>query len=307
MQRGQAGPTIRRWKRRGVPAALLALAMGMAACGGSSAGAGTRTGSTGSAAAFTTHRAIDGVTTRGPASARSARSAARSVPASAGAASQSPRASQPDAAAVAAAREQWLAEGLVVSSAVQNAPLALAVADLQQAITEDPAATAALTKTIAAIEDFERIPLTDVTPAQSAEANADATTVDAFFGMSGSAPGGGCGPTPTPAGMAAAAQWDAEPPTPSSGAVTAPLSRAAADLQQAVEADPADTTCYPAAIDDLDRLASAPAADVAASGAAAVGSDTPAGLDGAAIAYLNDFFSVVGNSSTDVLTSAPAS
>lgn len=269
--------------RRRPLAAALAVLLATAACGGTAArhvGAGTP------------HRHPGG---------------SHPVPASAAGGAHSVAGAEPDTTdpAYQAARRQWLAEGLVVGGALQAAPLVLAVADLQQETTAHPAAASADDRAIAAIEDFEGIPLTDATPAQSAEANADAAAVDAFFGLAGSAPGGSCGPTPTAAGEAAATQWDSEPTSAAGGVVPGPLEQAAGILQQAVDADPSTTGCYPAAVDDLDRLAAAPASDIAASQQAATSAPgTPAALDDAAIGYLNEFFSVVGNSSAAILGGA---
>jgi hypothetical protein len=96
-----------------------------------------------------------------------------------------------------------------------------------------------------------------------------------------------CQDTSTATKMAATS-WLAEPQNATSGVAVDPLKTAVEDLQLAETENPANTPCYPAAIDDLVALESASPADIAAS--AAPGRNHANTSFGAEIAYLNQFF-----------------
>jgi hypothetical protein len=184
-----------------------------------------------------------------------------------------------------AARQQWIAEGSLMSGAEQNVPLGIAVTDLEHGEVTDTGNTSGYPAVIAAIENFETLPLTDNTPAQQARGAADLTKIDRFFRVPVLT---ACGVASGAAGRAAAAAWDTEPRGISSGIVVGPLRRALADLAQQVKTHPAGTSCYPAATADLRNLESATRADIAASAVETTGRGY--NLYGAEIAYLNYFF-----------------
>lgn len=202
-----------------------------------------------------------------------------------------------------AARAQWIAEGLVVSGAAQNPPLDLAVTDLQHGEVTDAAGTSEYPVAIAAIRDFESIPLTSTTRAERRRADADLAKIGRFFHISLPSP---CGIASGSAARAAAAQWNTEPHDSTSGIAAAPLRHALADLTRELHARPAATSCYPAAIADLMHLESATKADIAASAAEFTGRGTTE--YGADIAYLNSFFNALDgyNGNQSVLTPASA-
>jgi hypothetical protein len=185
-----------------------------------------------------------------------------------------------------AARQQWIGEGLVGGSALQNTALALAVVDLEQGEKTDSGNRSDYPASIAAIEDMERLPITSVTAAQSAEFNADVATVNGLFDLRGSI--ASCVPQHDSGTAASATAWFTEPDNTTSGVAVAPLVTAARDLRNAEAADPSDRACYPAAIDDLEGLASASPADIAAS--AAPGGNHADRVAGYEIGFLNDFF-----------------
>jgi hypothetical protein len=187
----------------------------------------------------------------------------------------------PSGAGFEAAKAQWASEGLVASSALQNTSLQIAVADLEQGQAADPGNRSGYTRAIAAIEDFERLPITSVTPSQDAEATADVNEVNTFFGLPTTGTVPSCGVLSDGAAVAA---WSSEPPDTTSGILVAPLQRAVSDLRSGAGSNP----CTPAAIADLENLESATAADIAASAGETTGG-TPS-LFGAGIAFLNDFF-----------------
>ncbi len=204
----------------------------------------------------------------------------------------------PSGPGYAAARQQWIGAGLVMSSAAQNTALALAVLDLEHGETADTGNRSQYPAVIAAIEDIERLPITGVSAAQSAQFTADEATVTAFFDVPSLV---SCMPVEDTDTDQAATEWLSEPDNTSSGVVIGPLVAAANDLQEAERADPSATGCYPAAIDDLQGLESASPADIAGSAASGDNhADTPSGAE---IAYLNVFFT--SNESASSQTAEP--
>jgi len=178
---------------------------------------------------------------------------------------------------------------------MENAPLSLAVIDLESGGKTDMGNKSEYPAVIASIESIERLPDANVTPAQSAEFQSDQSFIDSFFNLQ-SPPS--CSPSTSTATREAAAAWFTEPDNTISGVVVAPLRTAVGDLQLADTEDPSDTGCYPAAIDDLTALESATQDDIAAS-AAPEGNyaNTPFGDE---IGYLNRFFG--GSPSGEPLT-----
>jgi hypothetical protein len=174
----------------------------------------------------------------------------------------------------------------VGGSSLQNTALSLAVIDLESGEESDTGNRSEYPAVIAAIEDIERLPITSVTPAESAEFKSDGSLVDGFFSVGQSGPS--CGPDASTATKMAAALWFTEPQNATSGVAVDPLKTAVEDLQSAETEDPSGTACYPAAIDDLVSLESATPADIAAS--AAPGGNHANTSFGAEIGYLNQFF-----------------
>jgi hypothetical protein len=196
-----------------------------------------------------------------------------------------------------AAKAQWIGDGLVVGGALQNTALALAVADLQRGEKTRSGDTSGYQVAIAAIEDFEHLPITDVTRAQDAEAGRDFKKVNTFFDLSRLPWSGICGAS-GPQGMAAAMNWLKEPVGTSFGVIPGPLRTAAADLQEAMNVSPtANKYCYPAVIADLEALESASKADIERCFRNSPGRGQEAsGLDDAEIVYVDYFFTDDGES-----------
>jgi hypothetical protein len=159
--------------------------------------------------------------------------------------------------------------------------------DLKQGATTDMGNRSQYPSVIAAIEDFERLPITSVTPAQDAEANSDIALVNRFFGLPQL---GACGSDGSASTKDAALVWFTEPDNTTSGVTLEPLKTAVSDLETAETEDPSGTVCYPAAVDDIDGLEAATQADIAASGAP--GGNHANTSFGAEIGYLNDFFAM---------------
>ncbi len=197
----------------------------------------------------------------------------------------------PAGAGYTAARAQWIGSGLVISSAYQNAPLAIAVQDLEDGESTDSGGKSGYAETIAAIEDYERLPITSVTPAERAEAKADFDVINTFFDLRGTtSPTAGCLADP---GSPAATAWGGEPSSTTAGILVAPLQEAVTNLEQRVKTN----GCFPAAIDDLRHLETATSADIQSSSQAAP--DGGVNVYGADIVYLNALFQ------TDVLMASP--
>jgi hypothetical protein len=192
-----------------------------------------------------------------------------------------------------AAREQWIAEGLVFSGAAEAAPLQLLVIDIKQGEVTDRGDTSGYQQIIATIGDLESLPLTDNTRAQLRRGDADVARINQFFHFR-QVPS--CAIGSGPAGRAAAAQWSKEPRNTTSGIAAGPLRGALADLNEQIRIHPAGTACYPAATADLRSLESATSADIATRGPRWT-------VYAADIVYLNVFFNQVAglNGSPNVL------
>ncbi len=184
-----------------------------------------------------------------------------------------------------AARQQWIAEGLVFSGADQNPPLSLAIADLRHGQITDRSNTSRYPAIIAAIQNLGALPLTDNTPGQRARGATDISKISRFFHVP---PLSTCGLTSGTAARAAAAAWNSEPHSSTSGVNVAALRRAAANLARQVRLHPAGTSCYPAAIADLTGLETATKSTIAASSVEFTGGGGT--RYGNEIAYLDAFF-----------------
>jgi hypothetical protein len=80
-----------------------------------------------------------------------------------------------------AARQEWLDEGRVWSSADQGGPLDLAVTDLEHGEVADSGNRSQYLATIAALENLVKMPDAMDTRAQDAEARAAVAQIDQFF------------------------------------------------------------------------------------------------------------------------------
>jgi hypothetical protein len=199
------------------------------------------------------------------------------------------RSAAPSGPGYTAAKAQWLGAGLVLSGAAQNTALAIAVLDLENGESTDSGSKSGYAAAIAAIEDFEKLPITSVTPSEDAEGNADFQVVNTFFDLPGATDVPSCTNDP---GSPAAAAWSSEPANTTSGILLGPLERAVSNLEPRINTN----SCFPAAIADLQSLESATRADIVASSAETTGRGS--NLYGAEITYLNVLFG------TDVLTAS---
>jgi hypothetical protein len=122
----------------------------------------------------------------------------------------------------AAAKTQWVGDALVASGAGQNTALDLAAADLRRGEALAAGDRSAYRAAIAAIANFEQVPLVSVTAAQLVRAKRDVHAVDRFFGLPHNPWNVDC----IPAGVAArraAREWAMEPAGTNNGVKVAPL------------------------------------------------------------------------------------
>jgi len=163
-----------------------------------------------------------------------------------------------------AARVQWAGDILVAGTSDQNSALQIAVADLENGESTDSGNASRYDAAIAAIRDFESLPITGVTPELAARVNADTAEVNRFFGLHPTTGAAGCnasGPGMTSAGKA----WSREPGNTSSGVLVSPLMQATTDLERGMTTDSGDRSCYPTAIADLGSMESASRSEIAES------------------------------------------
>ncbi len=177
-----------------------------------------------------------------------------------------------------AAKAQWMGDALVVGTGGQDPPLQLAITDLKNGEVSDAGNTSGYGAAITAIKAFESMPITDVTPGISEQENAVVATINRFFGLPPTPWPGECDSS-GPGKRAAATAWATEPVQSLTGVVALPLAKAVTDLRHGLTADRGDTSCYAAAIADLQSLKSAKRADLS--------KDIPYGDE---IGYLNQFF-----------------
>jgi hypothetical protein len=177
-----------------------------------------------------------------------------------------------------AAKAQWEGAALVVGTGAQDGPLQVAVADLQRGEISDTGRTSRYAAAISGIKSFEALPITGVTPKMASRENAAIATINEFFGLPRAPWSGDCDAS-GPGKQAAARAWQTEPVQSLTGVAAAPLKKAVKDLRQGLTTDRGDTSCYAAAIVDLQSLESATPAEMA--------KNVP---DGDEIGYLNQFF-----------------
>jgi len=208
------------------------------------------------------------------------------------------------AADLAAARHQWVGAQLLSGGAEQAVPLIPVVADLEQAIAAGAHRTT-YTRAINTIVKFGELPDAMMTPAQSKQFTADITAISSFLGFKKSPWTTGCVSHGAEA-RAAAQAWSEEPQGTNKGILKSHLRAAAADLTRGLRIDAGDRSCYPAAIEDLDNLQTATAAEIAATPNAHGGSFKDPGavqVAWADILWLDDWFDFTGHDA-GVLTSS---
>jgi hypothetical protein len=190
-----------------------------------------------------------------------------------------------------AAKTQWIGSWLTAGTALQNMPLQLAIADLRRGEATDEGNASGYSASIAAIEDFERIPITGVTASDLEETEKDWSEIADFFALPTMRGGPRCSTPRISTINPAVEQWSSEPAGISSGVRPGPLLAAATDLEAEIGADPGGTTCFPAAIADLESLAPVTRAAIATSGRL---ESNHCSLVGDEIAYLDAFFDQLG-------------
>jgi hypothetical protein len=176
------------------------------------------------------------------------------------------------------AKAQWMGDGTVAGTGGQDQPLQLATADLQRGEISDAGSTSDYGAAVTAIKRFESMPITGVTPAISDQETAQIATINTFFGLPPTPWPGEC-ESSGPGVRAAATAWGSEPAQSGTGVVVAPLAKAVNDLRRGLTTDRGDTSCYPAAIIDIQNLESATRTDLSR--------EVPYGDE---IGYLNQFF-----------------
>jgi hypothetical protein len=179
----------------------------------------------------------------------------------------------------------WESEAVVVSGALQNVPLAAAVADLQRGLGTKDAGVNGYASAISTIRNFESIPLTSETTAQIKAARRDWSRLNAFFEITPAQSAVFMDDVPSGA-YYKAAQHDfvREPHRDDVGINVGLLKTAALDLVRESRLRPSRSVLYAAAIHDLTSLEGASSKDIASSGSSLL---NPYGQD---ILYLNVFF-----------------
>jgi hypothetical protein len=181
------------------------------------------------------------------------------------------------------ARDQWLGDGLDAGGADQNIAVPIAIADLRSGEQTDTGSTGGYAGAIASLQNYASLPDAMLTPAQSADATANVSQLNTFFGVTSAEDDCQLG-----AGTPAASAWGTEPTGTSAGVDVAGLQQSGAALEQQTGLD-----ACPAGVDDLKALESASPAQIADSS----GSGNVPTIVGDEIAYLNALFQ------TDVLSS----
>lgn len=205
--------------------------------------------------------------------------------------------------AYGAAKEQWIGSFLTDGFALQPTALQVAIADLRSGETKAGRDASAYAAAIKAMQGYESIPITGVTAADLAGLRYDSVELARFFGLPAMTTGPRCSMPPRSPTSPAYTEWLTEPTDIASGIQAAPLRRAASDLEADMKADPAGTSCFPAAIADLEALASTPGSAVAASSRSVDGGCTYS-VVGDEIAYLSWFFVDLGGNSVVLVSGA---
>jgi hypothetical protein len=183
------------------------------------------------------------------------------------------------------ARNLWLSEFEMVSSALQNVPLVAAVHDLKLGLSMNGAETSGYAAAITTIEGFERIPITSETSGQMAASHRDVSALNAFFGLTSRDVAVLMNEVPSgPYYNAARIAFDAEPAGIGDGVAIGALANVVADLQHESVAQSSRSILYTSAIGDARSLEGASAQNIATSERTLL---DPYNQD---IYYLNTFF-----------------
>jgi hypothetical protein len=167
--------------------------------------------------------------------------------------------------------------------------------DLEQGLATRHGTTSGYRAVIAAIKNFESIPLTSVTPEEGRQAMRDLSSINSFFGIDQHEQ---ALLDRVPSGhhyIVAARAWAKEPAGTTSGVSVELLKTAHAALEANSSEDPSLAPLYAAATSDLQNLESASKAAIAAT------QRNPDDLLGAEIVYLNAFFGFASDSQAPVL------
>jgi hypothetical protein len=185
----------------------------------------------------------------------------------------------------AVARTLWESEAELVSGALQNVPLVMAVDDLQRGLASGDGDTLGYRAAIATIRDFEGIPLTSETPSQVARSHRDWSQLNAFFKLSAAQVRVLDNDLPAGSFFSEAKQaFEREPVGTSTGDNVPLLGAAAGYLDLQASKPRSRAILYAAAVADLTSLARATRSDLAKSGSSLT---NPYRQD---IVYLDAFF-----------------
>jgi hypothetical protein len=165
------------------------------------------------------------------------------------------------------ARNLWLSEAEMVSSALQNVPLVAAVHELQLGLSVQGGETAGYRAAIRTIEGFERIPITSETRAQMTASRRDVSALNEFFDLT--ANDVAVLTDTVPSGKyydAAQSAFEEEPTGIRRGVKVEALETVVADLQRESAARSSRSILYVSALTDARGLEGATSKDIATSG-----------------------------------------
>jgi hypothetical protein len=183
------------------------------------------------------------------------------------------------------ARNLWLGEAQMVSSALQNVPLVAAANYLERGLSVRGADVSGYATAIATIKSFERIPITSETRAQVRASHSDWAALNTFFQLTAGDVSVLDNDIPSGAPYNAAQRaWLREPEGVERGLNDSSLKTLVAILRAAKAARPQRAIIYQAALVDAQSLESASPRDIALSGRTLI---NPYGQD---VYYLNVFF-----------------
>jgi hypothetical protein len=183
------------------------------------------------------------------------------------------------------ARNFWLSEAQMVSSALQNVPLVDAARYLERGLSANGADVSGYAAAIATIKAFERIPITSESRAQVRWSHRDWPLLNTFFELTPNEVSVLDNDVPSGASYDAAQRaWLEEPVGVEHGLKKSPLKTIIVIFRAARSARARRATIYEAALVDAQSLESANARDIALSGRSLTN------LYGQDIYYLNVFF-----------------
>jgi hypothetical protein len=164
------------------------------------------------------------------------------------------------------ARERWLSEAQMVSSAWQNIPLVSAVHDLKLGLAKG-GNTSGYAQAIATLDNFEAIPITSETTTQMTDSHRDWSKLNAFFEVGAREAKVLLDKVPSGSLFRQARiSYDDEPSGLHSGVNLRLLKAAVLDLRREAGVERTRAVLYVAAIADLTNLQSASAPTIATSG-----------------------------------------